>query len=35
LALRIEEIVAGIAVTRLAGRIGEVRRQAASDMTSE
>ena len=35
LALQIEEIVAGSAMTRLAGRVGEARRQAASDMTSE
>jgi 4-alpha-glucanotransferase len=35
LALRIEEIVDGSAMTRLAGRVGEARRQAASDMTSE
>jgi len=35
LALQIEEIVAGSAMTRLAGRVGAARRQAASDMTSE
>jgi 4-alpha-glucanotransferase len=41
LALQIEEIVAGSVMTRLAGRVGEARRQtasdttAASDMTSE
>jgi 4-alpha-glucanotransferase len=35
LASQIEEIVAGSAMTRLAGRVGEARRQAASDMTSE
>ena len=35
LASQIEEIVAGSAMTRLAGRVGEARRQAASDTTSE
>jgi len=33
--LKIEEIVAGSAMTRLAGRVGAARRQAASDTTSE
>ena len=35
LALQIEEIVAGSAMTRLAGRVGAARRQAGSDTTSE